>query len=235
MGSNKLHRSMNQGEDFIEISGDLTNGGRKGDVAYGTLTSVHESDLEFGLIYTGSDDGQVNLTKNGGYTWETWFNQRTIVHNVTGSINIDFDNNTKRAWLISKKRTYTAISGINDLVMIWSQIGSFSEQGVNRDGDNFTTTIPTPIEFHWCQDGADYIVSALVIGRQAIQGGKSTVYGPDRTTRLLTVTLQPGEGLFHADAGSGLWHDVSGIEFDEGSDSSEGVRNTLGIDIVVEQ
>ena len=70
MGSNKLHRSMNQGEDFIEISGDLTNGGRKGDVAYGTLTSVHESDLEFGLIYTGSDDGQVNVTKNGGYTWE---------------------------------------------------------------------------------------------------------------------------------------------------------------------
>jgi photosystem II stability/assembly factor-like uncharacterized protein len=70
MGSNKLHRSMNQGEDFIEISGDLTNGGRKGDVAYGTLTSVHESDLEFGLIYTGSDDGQVNVTKNGGHTWE---------------------------------------------------------------------------------------------------------------------------------------------------------------------
>ena len=70
MGSNKLHRSMNQGEDFIEISGDLTNGGRKGDVSYGTLTSVHESDLEFGLIYTGSDDGQVNVTKNGGYTWE---------------------------------------------------------------------------------------------------------------------------------------------------------------------
>ena len=70
MGSNKLHRSMNQGEDFTEISGDLTNGGKKGDVAYGTLTSIHESDLEFGLIYTGSDDGQVNVTKNGGYTWE---------------------------------------------------------------------------------------------------------------------------------------------------------------------
>ena len=70
MGSNKLHRSMNQGDKFVEISGDLTNGGKKGDVAYGTLTSVHESDLLFGLIYTGSDDGQVNVTKNGGYSWE---------------------------------------------------------------------------------------------------------------------------------------------------------------------
>lgn len=70
MGSNKLHRSMNQGQDFTEISGDLTGGGKKGDVAYGTLTAVHESDLEFGLIYTGSDDGLVHVTKNGGYTWE---------------------------------------------------------------------------------------------------------------------------------------------------------------------
>ena len=61
---------MNQGGKFEEISGDLTNGGKKGDVAYGTLTSIHESDLEFGLIYTGSDDGQVNVTKNSGYSWE---------------------------------------------------------------------------------------------------------------------------------------------------------------------
>lgn len=70
MGSNKLHRSMDQGGNFKEISGDLTNGGKKGDVAYGTLTSIHESDLEFGLIYTGSDDGKVHVTKNGGYSWE---------------------------------------------------------------------------------------------------------------------------------------------------------------------
>ncbi len=70
MGSNKLHRSMDRGDSFVEISDDLTNGGKKGDVAYGTLTTIHESNLEFGLIYTGSDDGQVNVTKNGGYTWE---------------------------------------------------------------------------------------------------------------------------------------------------------------------
>ena len=60
---------MNQGEYFKEISGDLTNGGKKGDVAYGTLTSVHESDLEFGLIYTGSDDGFVQVTRDNGENW----------------------------------------------------------------------------------------------------------------------------------------------------------------------
>lgn len=69
MGANKLLRSMNQGNDFIEISDDLTNGGKKGDVPYGTITAIHESPLEFGLIYTGSDDGKVHVTKNGGYEW----------------------------------------------------------------------------------------------------------------------------------------------------------------------
>ncbi len=70
MGSNKVHRSMKQGKDFKTISEDLTKGGRKGDVAYGTLTSIHESSLRFGLIYTGSDDGLIHVSKDGGITWE---------------------------------------------------------------------------------------------------------------------------------------------------------------------
>ncbi len=69
MGSNKLLRSFNQGDDFDEISGDLTKGGIKGDVAFGTLTTIHESSLKFGLIYTGSDDGLVYVTKDGGNSW----------------------------------------------------------------------------------------------------------------------------------------------------------------------
>ena len=69
-GSNKLHRSMKQGADFEEISGDLTTGGKKGDVAFSTLTSIHESPLKFGLIYVGTDDGLIHVTKDGGYQWE---------------------------------------------------------------------------------------------------------------------------------------------------------------------
>ena len=70
MGSNKVHRSFNKGEDFEVISEDLTKGGRKGDVAYGTLTSIHESSLQFGLIYAASDDGLVHITKDNGGTWK---------------------------------------------------------------------------------------------------------------------------------------------------------------------
>ncbi len=69
LGSNKLHRSFDKGETWEVISSDLTNGGKKGNVPYGTLTSIHESPLKFGLIYTGSDDGLVHVSRDGGETW----------------------------------------------------------------------------------------------------------------------------------------------------------------------
>jgi photosystem II stability/assembly factor-like uncharacterized protein len=70
MGSNKLHRSFDRGDSFQTMSDDLTRGGKKGDVPYGTLTTIHESPLRFGLIYTGSDDGMVYVTKDGGHDWK---------------------------------------------------------------------------------------------------------------------------------------------------------------------
>ncbi len=70
MGSNFVHRSLNRGDDFTKISEDLTHGGQKGDVPYGTLTTLHESPLRFGLLYAGSDDGRVHVSKDGGYEWE---------------------------------------------------------------------------------------------------------------------------------------------------------------------
>lgn len=69
MGANKLLRSLNQGKDFEELSGDLTKGGQKGDVPYGTLSSIHESPLQFGLLYTGSDDGLLHVSRDGGFSW----------------------------------------------------------------------------------------------------------------------------------------------------------------------
>ncbi|MGK0325797.1 MAG: photosystem II stability/assembly factor-like uncharacterized protein, partial [Polaribacter sp.] len=69
LGGNKLHRSLNKGDNWETISDDLTTGGKKGNVAYGTLTSIAESPFQFGLLYTGSDDGFVHISKNGGGSW----------------------------------------------------------------------------------------------------------------------------------------------------------------------
>jgi len=68
-GSNKLHRSFNQGDTMIALTGDLTKGSKGGDVPYGTLTTIAESPLRFGLIYTGTDDGNIHVSKDAGYTF----------------------------------------------------------------------------------------------------------------------------------------------------------------------
>lgn len=70
MGSNKFHRSMDKAENFETLSDDLTKGGRKGNVSYGTLSTIDESPLRFGLIYIGTDDGLIHRSDDGGYTWE---------------------------------------------------------------------------------------------------------------------------------------------------------------------
>ncbi|MEP2239410.1 MAG: glycosyl hydrolase, partial [Maribacter sp.] len=70
IGSNKLHRSLNQGDTWETISADLTQGGKKGNVAFGTLATISESPFKFGLMYTGSDDGLIQRTENGGGTWK---------------------------------------------------------------------------------------------------------------------------------------------------------------------
>jgi photosystem II stability/assembly factor-like uncharacterized protein len=70
LGSNKLNQSLNKGVAIKPISPDLTNGGKKGDIPYGTITSISESPLRFGMLYAGTDDGNIQLSKDGGYSWK---------------------------------------------------------------------------------------------------------------------------------------------------------------------
>lgn len=69
LGGNKLMRSMNQGTDWTAVSDDLTKGGKPGNVAYGTLSAISESSFQFGLIYCGSDDGLIHVSKDAGGSW----------------------------------------------------------------------------------------------------------------------------------------------------------------------
>lgn len=68
-GSNHFHRSLDRGNTYDLKSVDMTKGGLKGDVSYGTITHIHESPLKFGMIYLGTDDGLVYRSDDIGYTW----------------------------------------------------------------------------------------------------------------------------------------------------------------------
>ncbi|MFV8363209.1 glycosyl hydrolase [Flavobacterium sp. ZT3P35] len=101
MGSNFLHRSMNQGQTWTTISPDLTNGTKEGNVAFGTIATISESHLQFGLLYTGSDDGLIYVSKDGGVSWNkisTNLPQNLWVSRVTASTH-------------KKERVYATLNG----------------------------------------------------------------------------------------------------------------------------
>ena len=78
IGANRLYRSMNRGDTLIGVGGDLTNGKVPGNVPYGTLTTLCESPLRFAMLYAGTDDGNVQLSYDGGTSW-TLLNKKPVL------------------------------------------------------------------------------------------------------------------------------------------------------------
>lgn len=73
-GANVLLRSSNRGDTWTEISPDLTRSlpdrrGGSGNIQYATLTTIDESPVVGGVIWAGTDDGNVQVTRDGGKTW----------------------------------------------------------------------------------------------------------------------------------------------------------------------
>lgn len=68
-GTNRLYTST-QASFWTAISPDLTDGLHpSGSLAFGTLTAIASSYNNLDVIYTGSDDGNVHVTFDGGTTW----------------------------------------------------------------------------------------------------------------------------------------------------------------------
>ncbi len=83
-GSNVLHRSRNEGQTWEVISPDLTRhdpskmGPSGGPITYDntsveyfcTIFSMAESPIEKGVLWTGSDDGLVHVSRDDGGSWQ---------------------------------------------------------------------------------------------------------------------------------------------------------------------
>jgi len=82
--SNHVHVSENEGQSWKLLSGDLTrndpdkllsSGGpitqdNTGVEYYCTIFAANESPLKEGLLWVGSDDGLIHISRNGGESWE---------------------------------------------------------------------------------------------------------------------------------------------------------------------
>ena len=69
MASQRMYRSMDQGENWAPISPDLTHDLPQGNVPFSTITTFSESPLEFGFMYAGTDDGRIWVTRGSGADW----------------------------------------------------------------------------------------------------------------------------------------------------------------------
>jgi photosystem II stability/assembly factor-like uncharacterized protein len=83
-GGNILFRSMDEGQSWQAISPDLTRNDKSKQVStggeitkdntgieyYDTIFTVSESPVTAGVIWSGSDDGLVQVTRDGGAKWE---------------------------------------------------------------------------------------------------------------------------------------------------------------------
>ena len=88
-GANVVFRSPDLGQTWQEISPDLTHAidrdtlelmgvpgsepqmsRNDGQSTYGNLTALAESPLDPAVIYAGSDDGRVHVTRDGGAAWQ---------------------------------------------------------------------------------------------------------------------------------------------------------------------
>jgi len=93
IGSQFVHRSDDMGETWVKLSPDLTtndpakqnqedSGGLSRDNSgaenHCTVFTIAESPLDANLVWAGTDDGNVQLTKDGGKTWTN------VVANVPG-------------------------------------------------------------------------------------------------------------------------------------------------------
>jgi photosystem II stability/assembly factor-like uncharacterized protein len=67
--ANKVYRSFNKGEAWEVISPDLTANSKQANVPFNTISVLAESPVKFGLLYAGTDDGKVWVTKDAGGDW----------------------------------------------------------------------------------------------------------------------------------------------------------------------
>ncbi|MCP4709199.1 MAG: hypothetical protein GY869_11285 [Planctomycetes bacterium] len=78
-GGNKLFKTRDKGQNWETISDDMSKNENLDDVLimdlkparkpYASLSTIAESPLQQGLIYAGTDDGNVRVTKDDGKNW----------------------------------------------------------------------------------------------------------------------------------------------------------------------
>jgi photosystem II stability/assembly factor-like uncharacterized protein len=161
-GSQFVHKSTDRGESWTTISPDLTtndpskqqqdsSGGLTADVTaaenHTTILSIAPSALDRNVIWVGTDDGNVQVTRDGGRTWTTVGRNIRGVPPTTWVPHVEasrfdpaeafvvFDDHRRSNWTpyvfktIDYGRTWTSLATPE----VWGFVHVIEQDPVNRD------------------------------------------------------------------------------------------------------
>jgi hypothetical protein len=149
-------------------------------------------------------NGNKTITNVSGGLLKDLATLETITHTITGTMSIDFDNGTTRAWNVSKQRVFTYNNGIVITTTGTYSDGTYNdiaEWGLNRLGESFKSLISEPKVIR--QD-CDF---RLVSGQNTVITDKGTsviTYGLDMNGN---PTGCPGSGTYYYKL---VWTGVNG-------------------------
>jgi len=148
-GSQFVHKSTDRGESWTIISPDLTtnkkewqqqakSGGITPDVTgaenYTTVIAIAPSPLERGVIWAGTDDGRVHVTRDGGANWtsveanvkgvpaNTWVPEIRASRHDAATAFLVFDDHRRSNWTPYVYRT-------SDYGKTWTSLATKDVQG----------------------------------------------------------------------------------------------------------
>lgn len=127
-GAHKLYKSLDRGDSWTCISPDLTSDPgpeKQGNVPFGTITSLSESVLKPGLLYAGTDDGNIQVTRDDGKHWSLintgippkWISRVIASRHETGTVYVSLtgyrEDDFEKYLYISRDfgRTWKSIAG----------------------------------------------------------------------------------------------------------------------------
>jgi len=223
--TNKLLRSPNMGESWEVISDDLTKAdpatlttgkGGDGNIQYATITTVDESALQAGLIWVGTDDGNVQVTRDGGDSWtlvnanipnnpEYWVSRVEAGHQDPGTAYVSFTGMRRDDFRAFLYKT-------TDFGATWTDItGNLPDEPVNVIREHYENPDLLFV-------GTDFAVYASVDGGQSWTSMKNNM----PTNPVYDIKIHPREDdLIVATHGRGIYiTDISAL--------SEVTLETLG-------
>jgi photosystem II stability/assembly factor-like uncharacterized protein len=218
--ANKVFRSPDRGLSWTAISQDLTSGANRDEIvtmgvkgseiniarndgiqAWPAIVSFAESPKRAGLLYTGTDDGNLHVSRDGGKTWTSVFEKIQGVPKgifVSEVVPSRFDEGTVYATFDGHRQNdfETYIYASKDYGQTWASISSGLKGEVAR---TLTEDIKNPDVLYLGTETGLFVTTDRGRSWQRIKANLPTV-------RIDEITIHPRDNaLLLATHGRAIW------------------------------